>query len=53
MELRNENIERKRKRKLVTRGPVLVRSVKAGQGQVISATFENESRTPASIWKRA
>lgn len=53
MELRNENTERKRKRKLVSRGPVLVRSVKAGQGQVISATFENETRTPAGFWKRA
>lgn len=53
MELRNENPERKRKRKLVTRGPELVRSVKAGQGQVISATYSNENRMPAGIWKRA
>lgn len=53
MELRNENTERKRKRKLVSRGPVLIRSVKAGQGQVISATYENETRTPADFWRRA
>lgn len=53
MELRKENTERKRKRKIVTRGPELVRSVKAGQGQVISVTYNNETRTPAGIWKRA
>lgn len=53
MELRNENTERRRKRKLVNRGPVLVRSVKAGQGQVISATFENETRSSAGFWKKA
>lgn len=53
MELRNENTERRRKRKLVNRGPILVRSVKAGQGQVISATFESETKAPAGFWKRA
>jgi hypothetical protein len=53
MELRNENTEKRRKRKLIPRGPVLVRSVKAGQGQVISASFENQSKAPAGIWKKA
>lgn len=50
MELRNENTEKRRKRKLVSRGPVLVRSVKAG-GRM-SAAFDNERKEPSGFWKR-
>lgn len=51
MELRNENTEKKRKRKLVNRGAVLVRSVKAsGTG----ASFQgNENRPSAGLWRQA
>jgi hypothetical protein len=49
MELRNEHNDRKRKRKLVSRGPVLVRSVKAGQ--VISLSYNNERKSNIGIWK--
>jgi hypothetical protein len=51
MELRNENTERKRNRKLASRGPVLVRSVKTGSA--LSASFDNEKKAPTGFWKRA
>lgn len=46
MEMRNEN--QKRKRKLVQRGPVLVRSVKPGQASVQS--WERKNSGFPSLW---
>jgi len=46
MEMRNEN--QKRKRKLVQRGPVLVRSVKPGQASVQS--WERKTSDFANLW---
>jgi len=51
MELRNENTDRKRKRKLVSKGPMLVRSVKAGQA--MSLSFNQERKANLSFWKNA
>ena len=49
--MRNENMERGRRRKPITKAPELVRSVKAGQ--VISASFGRETKVQAELWKRA
>ena len=46
MEMRNEN--NKRKRKMVQRQPVLVRSVKPGQATVQS--WERKSSPVPSLW---
>ncbi|WP_158512991.1 hypothetical protein [Flavisolibacter tropicus] len=51
MEMRKENNENKRRRKVLNR-PTLVRSVKAGQA--LSATYSRETNTTssfASLWK--
>ncbi len=51
MEMRKENNENKRRRKVLTR-PTLVRSVKAGQA--LSATYTRENSAPSSfaaLWK--
>ena len=51
MEMRKENNENKRRRKVLNR-PTLVRSVKAGQA--LSATYSRDNNTAssfASLWK--
>lgn len=51
MEMRKENNENKRRRKVLTR-PTLVRSVKTGQA--LSATYTRENSAPSSFsspWK--
>lgn len=50
MELRKENNEGKRKRKVVNR-PTLVRSVKTGQALSATYTRETSSSSFAPIWK--
>jgi hypothetical protein len=50
MEMRKENNENKRRRKVITR-PTLVRSVKAGQALSATYTRENTSSSFAPIWK--
>jgi hypothetical protein len=49
MEMRRENTIEKRKRKLISKGPVLVRSVKPGQSSTLS--WQRESSSPASFWR--
>lgn len=50
MEMRKENMAEKRRRKLVTRGPVLVRSVKPGQLTVPAYSRESSSSL-GQFWK--
>jgi len=49
MEMRRENTVEKRKRKIISKGPVLVRSVKPGQTSI--ATWQKETSSPSSFWK--
>jgi hypothetical protein len=46
MEMRNEN--KQRRRKMVQRGPVLVRSVKPGQASVQS--WERKTSSVSNLW---
>ncbi len=48
MKLRSENQVEKRRRKIVNRGPVLVRSAKPGQALSASYTRENPL---AHLWR--
>ncbi|HEU4472863.1 MAG TPA: hypothetical protein VFR58_17335 [Flavisolibacter sp.] len=47
--MRRDNQGEKRRRRIITKGPVLVRSVKPGQ--VSAASYQKESTSNTGIWK--
>ena len=49
MEMRNEKTNLKRRRKIVNKTPVLVRSVRANQSS--SLVWEKENSSVPAIWK--
>jgi hypothetical protein len=49
MELRNDNNNEKRRRKIIQKGPVLVRSAKPGQ--VSTPAYQRETASLSGLWK--
>jgi hypothetical protein len=50
MEMHRSNSEEKRRRKVIQKGPVLVRSVKPGQTAI--PLWQNKQATTAQLWKK-
>ncbi|MGZ5286041.1 MAG: hypothetical protein ACXWV0_10530 [Flavisolibacter sp.] len=49
MEMRSQNNNEKRRRRIIQKGPVLVRSVKPGQAS--SLVGDKQNTTTVNLWK--
>lgn len=47
--MRSQNTNEKRKRRIIQKGPVLVRSVKPGQTSAL--VWERQNTTTVNLWK--
>ncbi|MGE5518470.1 MAG: hypothetical protein ACM3VS_01000 [Candidatus Dadabacteria bacterium] len=51
--MRSENNTEKRRRRILQKGPILVRSAKAGENSVLAWQRESESKVPNNLWKNS